>query len=282
MLFKKMVSKNNEGLVPTLRLLNDLRELNEERLSSFEYKIELSDMYHFMAEEKFVIFVKVFPNFYDESKKNNNQMIDMNIADDGELEINSKRYLRQNCIEFIILFDYKFPYSQPVIYHKKFDNENFTSFNGLKNYEINHLSNIIGMVDLKVMKDNLWLPENNINSLIFNLYLHVKNHLENNTVIYPASKSQMEIDSCEHYCLEMLNRFDCHQNSLNFIRKITTILSFVEYKVYSDKNMRSSEIFELKTLDNRNIVNKFSYEYNNEFHYSEILFKKLISRVWEN
>ena len=171
MLFKKMVSKNNEGLVPTLRLLNDLRELNEERLSSFEYKIELSDMYHFMAEEKFVIFVKVFPNFYDESKKNNNQMIDMNIADDGELEINSKRYLRQNCIEFIILFDYKFPYSQPVIYHKKFDNENFTSFNGLKNYEINHLSNIIGMVDLKVMKDNLWLPENNINSLIFNIYL---------------------------------------------------------------------------------------------------------------
>ena len=254
--------------ITSLRLQNDIKDLNELRLEYREFFIKISDLYNFMYEERFVIFLKFFP--INPNKVN---------------EFHNEKCL----LDFLILFDYKYPFNYPSVFQKKVDVSKFCNQNSMdieihnfNYYNLNSISNNYGLVELGFLNELKWGEINNLNSIIYQLYIHIKTHFEEfqfsnseslNMTQSNKNSELVELDS--EKTQQEINKFEATIKNYEFVNRISQCFEFLNFKTYSNNN-KSKEIIEIKNLNNFKLINLNLYSFNNGFKYNQFNFQSML------
>lgn len=288
MIIQKMKSEGN--IRSKLRILKDIEEINNNKLFTNDSIVKISDIYNFKAEEKYVIFVKIYPDY--DSFRNTENLFKSKFTNNVNNKSNNINDDLQGClsIDFTIVFTYEYPFDSPVIYHNKNDFSQINKINLNEDVSMCRSNNIFsgdlqitnshGFVDLNMFKMyNRSIPT--INSIIYNLDLHVINKIrESYRLSLNPYQNLVDRDNNQYsnYYSEEIREFNNSLSCLPFINKIINIPKYAKYKLYSSNRFDNSQggCLEIIDLHNQNLVNINSYKYHDGFVYSQYHFLKLI------
>lgn len=137
-----MDEKFKEAERAKLRIQNDLREINSSTYLDSMSRVKISDVYHFVREEKFCIFANI------------------------ESSQGSSFFYGKKGMYFTIILDYNFPYSFPLIHHYLYNSPDF----------ISNITDTKGFVNLEFSQKSDWNPTITIHKLISMLSIFIINN----------------------------------------------------------------------------------------------------------
>ena len=196
---------------------------------------------------------------------------------------------------FIIIFDYDFPYSYPLVYYSN-DNKIEINYNKkqqmiIDDYDDSELnlnlhskssngssiSNSHGFVELKFLNNASWSPVVTINSIVFSVYFHLKSIVEN-------SKNKEFIENFSKY-----NNLSSNSITGQIINKEINDSTFYNENILLYSNFSEDEELKFfkKCCNIKSFINKLTpltntidYKLNSKFSSSNFL--ELVSVNVEN